>query len=123
MDNASRKMSAITLVGMSMAPFDVGDILALEVEHGVLAVDLEVLRSFLTFDVGAHEEVHLTELAGAAGLLLVTVLGGSDLGDGLAVRHLRGEELDVELVLDVEQPLDDVDMLLAVAAEDGLTES
>ena len=52
----------------------------------------------------------------------MTVLCGSDLGDGLAVWNLRCEELDIELVLVVEKPLDDVDMLLAVSAEDGLAE-
>ncbi len=104
------------------APLEVGDILALEVEHGVLAVDLEVLRGFLAFDVRADEEVDLTELAGAAGLLLVTVLGGGHLGDGLAVRHLRSIELDVLLELVVHSPLDVVDVLLAHTGEDGLAE-
>ena len=73
-------------------------------------------------DVGAHEEVHLTELAGAAGLLLVAVLRSRDLGDGLAVRHLRGIELDVLLELVVHSPLDVVDVLLAHTGKDGLAE-
>ncbi len=64
--------------------------------------------------------MHLTELAGAAGLFLVTVHRVGDLGDGLAVRDLRREELDVDLIVVVEVPLEDVDLLLAHAVDDGL---
>ena len=64
----------------------------------------------------------LTELTGAAGLLLMTILGGSDLCDSLAVRYLRSEELNLETELVIDSPLDGVDVLLAVSAEDGLTE-
>ena len=66
--------------------------------------------------------MNLTELAGAAGLLLVTVLGRGDLGDGLTVRNLRSVKLDVLLELVVDSPLNIVDMLLAHTAEDGLAE-
>ena len=101
-------------------PLELGDILSLDVELGVLAVDLE-LGVELAFG-RADEEVDLTELAGAAGLLLVTVLCAGHLGDGLAVRNLRSIELDVELELVVQAPLHEVDMLLALAAENGLAE-
>ncbi len=66
--------------------------------------------------------MYLTELAGAAGLLLVTVLGRCDLGDGLAVGHLGSVELDVLLELVGDSPLDVVDMLLAHTGEDGLAQ-
>ena len=66
--------------------------------------------------------MNLTELAGTTGLLLVAILGGSNLGDGLTVRNLRSEELDLETELVVETPLDDIDVLLAVTIEDGLAE-
>ena len=104
------------------APLEVDDFLALEVEHGVLAVDLEVLWSFLALDVGTDEQVDFAELACAAGLLLVTVLGRCDLGDGLTVRHLRSVKFDIELELVVDSPLDVVDVLLAHTGKDGLAE-
>ena len=64
--------------------------------------------------------MNLTELTCTAGLLLVAVLGGSDLGDGLAIRNLRLIELDIHAKLIDQTPLHDIDMLLAVALENGL---
>ena len=66
--------------------------------------------------------MHLTELTGTAGLLLVTVLGRCNLGDGLAVRHLGSVEFDVLLELVGNSPLHIVDVLLAHTGKDGLTQ-
>ena len=52
----------------------------------------------------------------------MTVLCGSHLGDGLTIRNLRCEEFYIQLVLVVDEPFYDVDVLLAVSAEDGLAE-
>ena len=52
----------------------------------------------------------------------MAVLGGSDLGDGLAVRNFRSEELDLYAIFIDETGLDNVDVLLAVSGEDGLAE-
>ncbi len=104
------------------APFEVGDVLCLEVEDNILAVNLEVVGCFLAFYVRADEQMDLTELAGAAGLLLVTVLCGCNLGDGLTVRHLGSVEFDVLLELVVYSPLHIVDVLFAHTGKDGLTE-
>lgn len=52
----------------------------------------------------------------------MAVLGGSDLGDGLAVRNLRSEELDLYAIFIDETGLDNVDVLLTVTGEDGLAE-
>ena len=102
------------------APLEVGNILGLDIELGVLAVNLE-LGVELAF-CRAYEEVNLTELTCTAGLLLVAVLGGSHLGNGLAIRNLWLIELYVHAELVDQTPLDDVDMLLAVALENGLAE-
>ena len=64
--------------------------------------------------------MNLAELACSTGLFLVTVLGIGGLGNGLAVRNLRSEELDFNLELVLKSPLDHIDMLLALSAEDGL---
>ena len=66
--------------------------------------------------------MNFTELSCTTGLLLVAVLRGGNLGDGLAVRNLRGVELDVELEFVLESPLHEIDMLLALTAEYGLAE-
>ena len=55
------------------------------------------------FETGAtwqrfDAQVHLAKLAGAAGLLLVAVLGLRPLGDGFAVGDARGAGIDLELV-------------------------
>ena len=64
--------------------------------------------------------MHLTELTGAAGLFLVAILGGSDLGDGLTIGDTRGEGLHIDFILIFETPFDDIDVLLALGHQDGL---
>ena len=64
--------------------------------------------------------MNLTELAGSTGLLLVTVLCRCNLGNGLTVRHLRCEQLDLKAELVVQTPLHNIDMLLSVTVENGL---
>ncbi len=104
------------------APFEVEGLRGLDVEDGVLSVNLELGRSGLSFDIRANEEMNLTELTCTTGLLLVTILSGSDLCDGLTVRNLRSKEFDVKLELVLHSPLDEVDVLLTLSAENGLTE-
>ena len=50
----------------------------------------------------------------------MTILCGSDLGDGLTVRNLRSKELNFKAELVVQAPLHNIDMLLSVAVENGL---
>ena len=103
-------------------PLQIIGLLGLDVQDSLLAIDHELVAGGLTLDVRADEEMDLTELAGSTRLLLVAVLGIGDLGNGLAIRHLRSEELDVLLELVGHSPLHEVDSLLALSAEDGLAQ-
>ena len=101
-------------------PLQIGDFRGLDIELGLLAVNHELgLELSLC---RANEQMHLTELSGTSGLLLVTVLSGCDLCDGLAVRNLRSKELDLKAELVVQTPLHDIDVLLSVTVENCLTE-
>ena len=112
-----------TVVELELAaPVKVETLLALDVEHHFLAVHLELVGGFNPFHNRADEKMHFTELACTSGLLLVTVVCDSNLGDGLPVGNLRREHLDLDLVLVLESPSDDIDVLLALSLEDSLLE-
>ena len=112
-DNAVHKLEL-------SAPRKVKLLLALDVEHHLTSVNLELVGHLLTLHDWADEQMNLTELACSAGLFLVAVGSGRNLSDGLAVGNPRREHLDFNLVLVAESPLDDVDVLLALSLEDGL---
>ena len=102
------------------APFKFGNVLGLDVQLGLFAVNHEF---GIQFAFGrADKEVDLTELTGAAGLLFMTVLCACHLGDSFAVRYLWSIKFDIEFEFVVQAPLDEIDMLLALAAENSLTE-
>ena len=65
--------------------------------------------------------MNLAELTGSTGLLLVSVLCSSDLGDGLTIRHLRSKKLYIYTEFVDKTPFYDVDMLLTISFKDGLT--
>ena len=88
----------------------------------VLTVDLETTCGLNTFHDGFDEEHYATVLTCTTRLFLVGVLSGSDLGDSLAVRDLRSEELDFDLIVVVDMPFEDVDVLLTHTVDDGLAE-
>ena len=50
----------------------------------------------------------------------MTILSRSLLCDGLAIWNLRREHLDVYLELVLESPFHNIDMLLALTAQNGL---
>ena len=104
------------------APFEVELFLGLDVEDNILAVNLELVRERNAFNDRADEDGNLTELTGSTGLLLVTVSRRSHLRDGLTVRNLRSEHNDLHTELVLQTPLADIDVLLALAAEDSLFE-
>ena len=66
--------------------------------------------------------MNLSELTGTTGLLLVTILCGSHLGNGLTIRNLRRKQLYIKIIDIVEEPLYNVDVLLSIALEYGLAE-
>ena len=64
--------------------------------------------------------MNLSELTCTTGLLLVTILGGSNLGNGLTIWNLRREELYLNLELILETPFDHVYMLLSLTTQNSL---
>ena len=66
--------------------------------------------------------MNLAKLAATAGLFLVAVHSLGALGDGLTVRHVRSGEVNAQLVLVFEIPLDGVEVQLTLAAQDYLAQ-
>ena len=96
-------------------PFEIKRLLALDVEHHFLSVNLETVGGFHALDNRTYQEMHLTELAGTSGLFLVTIACSGHLGDGLAVRDFRREKLYLYLVLILKTPFHNIYVLLALA--------
>ena len=77
------------------------------------------LRTFL---IGFDDHMNLAELACAARLLLVTVVGLRCLGDGLTVGDLGSKVLRLDLEDVVKMPFEDIEMVLTLAVDDDLLE-
>jgi hypothetical protein len=84
--------------------------------YGVAGLLVVVLRR----DLGRELNLDARELAGAAGLLLVRVVHGGILGDGLAVRHLGRADVALHVELALHAVHDDLEVQLAHALDDGL---
>ena len=67
------------------APWKVELFLALDVENGLLAVNLEPVAWIYAFLIRSNQQMNLTELAGTTRLFLVTVVCTGNLCDGLPV--------------------------------------
>ena len=104
------------------APFEVYLLGVAHVHRDLLPVDLVLAWGGHALGVGLYEEVYLAELAGTARLFLVPVVCGGHLGYGLAVGDSRGEEFHLQLVEVGEFPLERVEVVLALPAEDDLAE-
>ncbi|GFI53460.1 hypothetical protein IMSAGC022_00047 [Alistipes sp.] len=102
------------------APRQVVLLLALDVYRDILAVDLVLRRLGHALVIGLDDHVHLAELSRTARLLLVTVVGLRDLGNGLPVRNLRREELHLHFVLCRKTIFQDVEMMLALPLYNSL---
>ena len=64
--------------------------------------------------------MNLAELARAARLFLVAVVGLRHLGDGLAIGDLGRKVLDIHLVLRCQTALEDIEVVFALTLNDGL---
>ena len=83
-------------------------------DDGVLELVALAARQRLDLDPA------VAELAAAAGLLLVPALGLRLLADGLAVRHLRRVQVDLDAEPALHLVQDDLDVHLAGARDDHL---
>ena len=63
------------------APFQVDNLFALGVDAELLTTEAIDLADGLTVGIGLDDEVHLAELTGTAGLLLVAIVGAGSLRD------------------------------------------
>ena len=96
---------------------------------GTLDVHLELLVAKLigvggrhSLVIGLDDEVYLTKLTGTTRLLLVTVVGTGRLGDGLAVRNTRLLELNHDLLVVLQTPLQRTQVELTLTVDNGLTQ-
>ena len=64
--------------------------------------------------------MNLTELTCTAGLFLVTVVCNSNLCNGLSVRDFWSHKINLKFIYVIEFPLENVDVMLSLSAEDGL---
>ena len=97
-------------------------LLVADIELELLAAELVGVGLGHAFGIRLDDEVPLAELAGAAGLFLVAVVGACGLGDGLAVWNLGLVELDRELVVVLDSPLEGSEVELALALDKHLLE-
>ena len=105
------------------APGQVVLFLALDVYRQFsLAGDLVALGFGHAFGVRLDQQVHLAELTRASRLFLVAVVRLGYLGDGFAVGDLRGDVIVLELVLRGDARAQDVQVVFALALDDGLFE-
>ena len=102
------------------APIQVILLFTLNVKNYLLAVNLKfvLLRSALY--IRLYKKVNLSKLTCAARLLLVAVVCNCNLGNGLSVRNLWSKKLYLQLGLVIDNPLENIYMVLSHTAKDSL---
>ena len=104
------------------APLEVDLLLIFHRDLILLVAELIGLLNGLTLLIRLNDEVHLTELTGTTGLLLMTIVGTCSLGDRLTIRDLRLEELDRHLIVVLQTPFEGTEVELTLTGNDHLTE-
>src|SRR5690606_29534316 len=112
-----READEVTALGLlAHALLDRRDVLARDVAALDLVVEDDALAAL------ARRDAHLgaAELAGAARLLLVRVVDLDLAGEALAVRHLRGADVSLDLELALHAVDQDVEVKLTHPLDDRL---
>ena len=102
------------------APLQIDFFLAFDVHLELLTVDFERCRVGHSLGVRLQNQVDFAELTGTARLLLVAIVGTSHLRDGFAIRNLRLDVFDLNLLVVFQTPLQRAQVELALTVNDGL---
>ena len=104
------------------APFQGNFFLALDGDADFLVAELVDYGVGHAVAVGFDNEVDFAELAGAAALLLVAIVGTCGLGEGFAVGDALGIELYGNLVEVLQAPLERAEVELALSLHENLAQ-
>ena len=103
-------------------PFEVNFLSRLDVHAELLSAELIHRGIGHTLGIGLHNEVHLTELAGTARLLLVTIVGTGSLGDSLTIWNLRFLVVNLDFLVVLHAPFQCAQVELTLSVDDNLAE-
>ena len=91
-----------------------------DIQHQILTVHLIFPGIGHPLEIRLDYHPHLAELARAAGLFFMAVIGGSHFGNRFPVRDFRREKLHVDLILIRQLPFQDIQVVFALPLHDRL---